>query len=237
MGFGKIFIISGPAGIGKSTVCGRLVENYRGDLKRIVTTTTRKPRPGEVDGVDYCFIDEATFLKYIAEKKFLEYASVHRKYFYGTPIAQVSSNRRKGIDSLLIIDVHGAANIRKNFRQLAEHMVTIFIMPERLEVLTERLSMRGSEKRDDIAQRLQSAKDEIKYAKNYDYIVVSGSKDEDFISMQTIYEWEHSRSEVKPWYLIHKEKQFAWLYVSSKWEIFYANYGRFSARDCAQKYR
>ncbi|MDR0418248.1 MAG: hypothetical protein LBH08_02345, partial [Puniceicoccales bacterium] len=65
MGFGKIFIISGPAGIGKSTVCSRLVKNYGSNLKRIVTATTREPRPGEIDGVDYCFIDEETFLKYI----------------------------------------------------------------------------------------------------------------------------------------------------------------------------
>jgi guanylate kinase len=211
MGFGKIFIISGPAGIGKSTVCSRLVENYGSNLKRIVTATTREPRSGEVDGVDYCFIDEVTFLKYIAEKKFLEYANVHRKYFYGTPIAQVFSNMRHGIDSLLIIDVHGAMGIRKNFRQLAEHMVTIFIMPEQLEVLIERLSLRGSEKKDDLAQRLQSAKDEIKYARNYDYIIVSGSKDEDFISMQTIYEREYSRSEccIKPWHWTCKEKQLA----------------------------
>jgi guanylate kinase len=211
MGFGKIFIISGPAGIGKSTVCNRLVENYGGNLKRIVTATTRPPRSGEIDGVDYCFIDETTFLKYIAEEKFLEYANVHRKYFYGTPLAQVSSNRRHGIDSLLIIDVHGVRSIRRNFRQLVEHIVTIFIMPERLEVLTERLSLRGSEKRDDLVQRLQSAKDEIKYAKDYDYIVISGTKEEDFISMQTIYEWESSRPEccAKPWHWIQPKKQLA----------------------------
>jgi guanylate kinase len=211
MGFGKIFIISGPAGIGKSTVCSRLVENYGRKLRRIVTATTRKPRSGEVDGVDYCFIDEATFWKYIAEEKFLEYANVHRKYFYGTPIAQVSSHMRRGIDSLLIINVHGAEHIRKNFHQFAEHMVTIFMMPERLEVLAERLSVRGSEKKEDMTWRLQSAREEIECAKNYDYIVVSGSKDEDFIAMQMIYEGECSRSEccVNPWHWINKERQLA----------------------------
>ncbi|MDR2812523.1 MAG: guanylate kinase [Puniceicoccales bacterium] len=211
MDCGKFFIVSGPAGVGKSTICGRLVKNNEGKLKRIVTTTTRKPRSGEVDGVDYCFVDEETFLKYIAEGKFLEYANVHRKYFYGTPIAQISSNVRHNIDSLLIVDVHGMESIRKNFRQFAKHMVTIFMMPERLEILTERLSMRSSEKKEDIAQRLQSAKDEIRRAQNYDYIVVSGSKDEDFMSMQMIYEWENSRPEccVKPWHWIDKEKQFA----------------------------
>jgi guanylate kinase len=209
MGFGKVFVISGPAGIGKSTVCSRLVENYGCKLKKIVTATTRKPRSGEVDGVDYCFMDEATFLKYIAERKFLEYANVHRKYFYGTPMAQVFSNMRCGIDSILIIDVHGMESIRKNFPQLAERTVSIFMMPERLEVLVERLSMRGSEKEEDIAHRLQSARDEIRHAQDYDYIVVSGSKDEDFISMQMI--WECSRAEyyIDPWHWMCKAKQWA----------------------------
>jgi guanylate kinase len=118
MGFGKIFIISGPAGVGKSTVCNRLVKNYEGKLKRIVTATTRKPRPGEVDGVHYCFIDGATFVKHIAEEKFSEHTNVHRKYFSATPIAPVSSNMPHGIDSLLIIDVHGMKSICKNFANL-----------------------------------------------------------------------------------------------------------------------
>jgi guanylate kinase len=209
MDFGKIFIVSGPAGIGKSTVCNRLVDHYGGNLKRIVTVTTRKPRPNEVDGVDYCFIDEATFLKYVAEEKFLEYANVHRKYFYGTPLAQVSSNVRHGIDSLLIIDVHGVESIRKNFHQIANYMVTIFMMPERLGVLTERLSLRGSEKKDDLDQRLQSAQEEIKHAQNYDYIVVSGSKDEDFISVRMIYERPRSGCCIKPWNWMRSEKLLA----------------------------
>ncbi|MDR2806568.1 MAG: guanylate kinase [Puniceicoccales bacterium] len=189
---GKIFIISGPAGVGKSTVCRHLLNRFSGCLKRITTVTTRAPRPGEIDGIDYCFIDEATFLRYIAEEKFLEYVNVYKKYFYGTPIAPVLSNVRHGIDSLLIIDTQGINNIRQRFHYLAltDCIVTIFIVPENLGVLEERLKMRGSESPEDLARRLEAAKNEIKCAKNYDYIVVSGSPEEDLASLEGIYNLE-----------------------------------------------
>jgi guanylate kinase len=150
-------------------------------------------------------------LKYIAEDKFLEYANVHKKYFYGTPIAQVISNIRQGINSLLIIDVHGAASIRKNFQQLTKRMVTIFITPEHLKVLEDRLIARGSEKKDELAQRLKSAEHEMKCAKYYDYIVVSGSKEEDFTSMKTIYEFErlHDKPVTDFLCFFYKSKQLA----------------------------
>jgi guanylate kinase len=192
---GKVFIISGPAGVGKSTVCQHLLQNFPGYLRKITTATTRIPRPGEVNGIDYCFIDEATFLKYIAEDKFLEYTNVHGKYFYGTPMATVLSNIRHGIDSLLIIDVQGLMNIRKHFRHLLKHMVAIFIVPESLDVLEQRLRARDSESPESLAGRLKSAKHEMKFAKNYDYIAVSGSREEDLASMAMIYRLERTKQE------------------------------------------
>ena len=103
MSLGKIFIVSGPAGVGKSTVCERLLSEENINLKRIITATTRQPRPGEIDGKDYCFLDEKTFLRYIAEDMFLEYANIHKKYYYGTPIAQIISNMKHGIHLACII--------------------------------------------------------------------------------------------------------------------------------------
>jgi guanylate kinase len=196
--FGKVFMISGPAGVGKTTVSCRLLEYYPKQLKKIITVTTRPPRLGEVNNVDYCFIDEATFLKYIAEDKFLEYTNVHGKHFYGTPIAALFSNIRHGIDSLLVVDMEGVANIRKRFQRLPFPMVSIFMMPENLNVLEDRLRMRDSESPYDLAQRLKSARHEIKLANNCDYIVLSGSREEDFVSMEMIYKMEQTPQEKAP---------------------------------------
>ncbi|MDE6576096.1 MAG: guanylate kinase [Opitutales bacterium] len=192
MNFGRVFIVSGPAGVGKTTVCGRLLAANAESLRRIVTVTTRPPRPEEREGIDYFFIDEPAFLRYIAEDKFLEYANVHRRYFYGTPIGAVFSNLRRGIDSLLIVDVQGMRQVRKRLQGLG-CVTTIFLMPEHLGVLEERLQRRNSEKEEDIRARLRSAEMEIRCAQEYDYVIVSGTRDEDFWSMQQVYSGEHSR--------------------------------------------
>ncbi len=208
MSLGKIFMISGPAGVGKTTVSNNLIEKFHGRLRKIITATTRLPRVGESDGIDYCFVGEDIFLRYLAEDRFLEYANVHKKYYYGTPIAPIISNIRHGIDSILIIDVQGVQSIKKYFRQLEKHMTTIFLMPESLEVLTERLISRGISN-EDLARRLKSAKNEIMLAKNYDYIVLSGTKREDFLSMEMIYGREHNntKQDIKSFKFINDELQ------------------------------
>ncbi|MDR2200653.1 MAG: guanylate kinase [Puniceicoccales bacterium] len=193
MELGKIFILSGPAGVGKSTVSRHLVEHCRGRLKKIVTVTTRMARPGEIDGVDYLFMDEETFLKHVEEDKFLEYASIHRKHFYGTPMEPVLGNVRRGIDSLLLVDVQGMMHIRRRLGHLSRQIVTIFIRPERLDVLEERLRGRGSESVDDLEWRLKSAIHEMKFANRYDYIVISGSVEEDFASVEMVHRWERTK--------------------------------------------
>lgn len=186
MNFGRVFIVSGPAGVGKTTVCGRLLAANGTSLRRIITVTTRPPRSTEQDGVDYFFIDEPTFLRYIAEDKFLEYANVHRRYFYGTPIGAVLSNLRRGIDSLLIVDVQGMRQIRKRLQHL-RCVTTVFLMPENLTVLAERLRLRNSEKHEDFTARLRSAEAEIRCASEYDEVIVSGTRDEDFEALQQVY--------------------------------------------------
>ena len=195
MSLGKIFIVSGPAGVGKSTVCERLLSEENINLKRIITATTRQPRPGEIDGKDYCFIDEKTFLRYIAEDMFLEYANVHKKYYYGTPIAQVISNMKHGIHSLLVIDVQGVTSIRKKYHFLGKNLVTIFIRPENEQVLMDRLSGRNTDNEQEIARRIASAKHELKSTRGYDYEIVSGSRVEDFYSLKSIFEFETQEHE------------------------------------------
>lgn len=190
MSLGKIFIVSGPAGVGKSTVCERLLSENNINLKRIVTATTRQPRKGEIDGKDYCFINEKTFLRYIAEDMFLEYANVHKKYYYGTPISQVISNMKHGIHSLLIIDVQGVSSIRKKYHFLGKNLVTIFIRPENEQVLMDRLKQRNTDDENEIARRIASVQHELKSTRGYDYEIISGTKVEDFYSLKSIFDFE-----------------------------------------------
>ena len=190
MSLGKIFIVSGPAGVGKSTVCNRLLAEGFGNLKKIVTATTRQPREGEIDGVDYCFLSEDTFLRYIAEDMFLEYANVHKKYYYGTPLAQILSNMKRGIHSLLVVDVQGVATIKKRYHFFGQNLVTIFIRPENIGDLVNRLNTRGSDSDDEIMRRMHSAKHELKCSRYYDYEIISGNKEEDFYSLKSIFQFE-----------------------------------------------
>lgn len=190
---GKIFIVSGPTGVGKTTVCSRLVATHAKTIRRIVTATTRLPRPGEIDGVDYCFLDELTFLRHIAENKFLEYANVHKKYYYGTPVSQVISNIRHGIDSLLVVDIQGMLTIKKRFAPYSTQIATIFIMPENLQTLEDRLATRATETAEERNRRMRSAENEINYSRYYDYVIVSGTKEEDFLSLEKIYNIESAK--------------------------------------------
>ncbi|MDR0741985.1 MAG: guanylate kinase [Puniceicoccales bacterium] len=181
-----LFILSGPSGVGKDTVARRLLQKVGAkNLKRMVTTTTRQPREGEMDGIDYHFIDREEFLRRIERSEFLEYANVHRNYYYGSPRADVESTLSAGINALLVIDVAGVKQIlrqKNNFRT-----VTIFIAPKSLDELKQRIAGRGTETAESIAKRLQTAENEIKMAPMYDYVITSGSRDEDFAALLEIY--------------------------------------------------
>lgn len=170
MSKGKLFVISGASGVGKSTVLSRVM-NARNDLRFSVSATTRAPRPGEVDGVAYYFITEAQFEQMIREDAFLEYDR-HAKASYGTPSAQLEE---KLLDSNVILDIepNGAFAVRAK----RPDATLIFIMPPSVEELEKRLRGRGDTSEDQINVRMERAKWEMEQRFQYDYVVVNDRVD------------------------------------------------------------
>ena len=167
---GELFILSSPAGGGKTTLANLLIKEIP-NLKRVITCTTRKPRPGEKNGVDYYFLSKEEFEKRIKENDFLEYAIVHGNY-YGTPKKEVEEELQKGFDLLLVIDVQGMRQIVSNKKDV----VTIFILPPSLDELVRRMKERGDSE-EEIQKRLKTAKKEIPAWKEYNYVVINDNLD------------------------------------------------------------
>lgn len=166
-----------------------------GALKRVITCTTRRPRPGEVDGVDYHFFTPEEFLRRVDAGEFLEHAEVYGNR-YGTLRASVLDVLRSGFDVLLNIDVQGAASIRRaaaEDRELGAALVTVFLTPATLAELESRLRGRGSESEEVVRRRLEAAPVEVGESAYFDYLVVSGTRSEDLARVQAIYEAEQSR--------------------------------------------
>lgn len=186
---GLLFIVSGPAGSGKTTLCERMLAELS-EVQRIVTSTTRAPRPGEVDTVDYYFFDHETFEAKVQAGEFYEHAHVHSNR-YGTLKSEVQDKLAQGIDLLLNIDVQGAATFRKVAQEdplLKGKNVSIFIMPPDVAELERRLRGRGTDAEDEVKRRMRVALEEMKQAELYDHIILSGSRDEDFAALKAIYE-------------------------------------------------
>ena len=164
---GFLLVISGPSGVGKGTVLHDLM-NTQKNLVYSVSVTTRKNRPGEIEGVSYFFKSHEEFEKMIEEDKFLEFAKVHDNY-YGTPKEFVEEKINEGKIVILEIDVQGALNVKKNI----DNGVYIFLAPPSLSELKNRIVNRGTETESDINLRMSNAKKELSYIKNYDYLVVN----------------------------------------------------------------
>jgi guanylate kinase len=164
---GILFIISAPSGSGKTTLCARLVESVD-SLYRSISMTTRPPRPGEKDGMDYIFIEKQEFIKRQKKSEFLEWAKVFGEY-YGTPKKHITHMLKRGSDVLLSIDVQGAMKIKR----LKLDAAYIFILPPSIAMLKERLVNRSTDSKKAIRERLEVSKKEISSSQKYDYVVVN----------------------------------------------------------------
>jgi len=168
---GQLYVISGPSGVGKSTIVHRLISNVK-DLGYSISYTSRSPREKEVDGVDYHFVDRETFEKMIQEKAFVEWAEVYDA-LYGTSLDVLQNQRSQGLDVVLDMDSQGALNIKKRY----EESTLIYILPQSLEILDERLRGRGTDAEEVIHARFEKAIKEIKQCVDYDYIVFNENID------------------------------------------------------------
>ncbi|MFA5143197.1 MAG: guanylate kinase [Candidatus Omnitrophota bacterium] len=168
----KLFVVSAPSGSGKTTLCNKILEDKLA-LERSVSMTTRPPRPGEEDGVDYHFVSEKYFKQTVKKNGFLE-CEENFGYLYGTPRAFIEDALDKGTSVLLSIDVKGAMKVKKEYPGVS---VLIFIMPPSIDALERRLHFRRSEDRRAILTRLKLAKKEIAYKKRYDYTIINDRLD------------------------------------------------------------
>ena len=184
---GKTFIISGPSGVGKSTVLGALFEG-RDDLYFSVSATTRAPRPTETPDVDYHFIEAETFRQWIEDGEFLEYAE-YVGNFYGTPKKYVDAAMDEGKDVILDIEIQGATQVH----ELRPNVVRIFIAPPSWEELERRLTARGTDSPEKVQKRLLRAKVELENAGHYDYFVLNDTVDNAVAELRAIMLAEHCR--------------------------------------------
>ena len=184
---GKTFILSGPSGVGKSTVLSALLEK-RSNVYFSVSATTRDPRPGELDGIHYHFMDVDSFRKWIAMDQFLEYAE-YVGNFYGTPKRFVDEAMEQGKDVILDIEVQGAIQVTSK----RPDTVRIFIAPPSWSELERRLTERGTDSKDKIQKRLLRAKVEFQTAHTYDYFVINDTVENAVKELDAIMTAEHCK--------------------------------------------
>ncbi|WP_148894270.1 guanylate kinase [Geothermobacter ehrlichii] len=185
---GILFVVSAPSGAGKTTLCRYLVDMFP-EIRQSISFTTRTPREGEVDGVDYHFVGRETFERMVAEGAFAEWAEVHGN-LYGTSLRTLQQAREAGEDILLDIDCQGAAQLRDRL----DDAVFVFILPPSLKELERRLRGRQTDAEDVIARRLANARREIAQAHWYDYLLVNADLEESAAQLRAIVMAERCRT-------------------------------------------
>jgi len=182
-------VISGPAGVGKTTLCDRLLSDFETQLTRVITVTTRYPREGEVDGKDYLFISKLEFEDLIEVDAFIEYAQIHDNY-YGSLKKTFLELFQKDQDVLLNIDIQGTAslkNLESSYPFLKNRVISVFVMPKSLNELRDRLKTRNLDTTEEIEKRLTTAANEIKSNGIFDYTIESSTKEKDYKRLVEIY--------------------------------------------------
>ena len=174
---GRLIVLCGPAGVGKGTVLGRVREQHP-QIWLSVSATTRKPRPGEVDGVNYFFMTEQEFLAKEDAGEFLETADVFGLAHYGTPVKPVVEHLEQNIPVILEIDIQGARSVKQRAGELGLDVMTVFIAPPSFEELERRLVGRGSETPEQQAKRLETAKIELAAEPEFDKVIVNNVVDD-----------------------------------------------------------
>lgn len=173
----RLIVLCGPAGVGKGTVLGRVREQHP-QIWLSVSATTRKPRPGEVDGVNYFFMTEQEFLAKEDAGEFLETADVFGLAHYGTPVKPVVEHLEQNIPVILEIDIQGARSVKQRAGELGLDVMTVFIAPPSFEELERRLVGRGTETPEQQAKRLETAKIELAAEPEFDKVIVNNVVDD-----------------------------------------------------------
>lgn len=200
---GQLIVISAPSGAGKDTVVKELMKRDGNNLWVSVSATSRSPREGEKEGVDYYYLSKEDFEKKIEEGFFIEYTNYAGNY-YGTPKKYIKDKIDQGIDVILIIEIEGASNIKK----LVPEAIFIFIMPPSLKELVRRLKTRGTETNEKIMKRFHEAYKEVNDVSKYNYVVVNDKLDEAVDKVEAILKAEKCRVDrIEEVYLDTKEEE------------------------------
>jgi guanylate kinase len=189
---GMLLVVSGPSGSGKTTLCRRLAD--AGEARYSISCTTRTPRPGERNGLDYHFLDRSDFEARLAAGDFLEHAEVHGN-FYGSLKSEVIGHLDAGIDVVMDIDVQGAEQIRASRDPgIRRAMVDLFVMPSGEDELHARLSGRGTDAEDVIALRMANALEEMTHWPEYTYLMLSATREDDYSRLLALVTTERMRA-------------------------------------------
>ena len=198
---GQLFVVSGPSGAGKGTICEKLLEKGLG-ISLSVSMTTRHPRPGEIAGKSYYYISREEFENKIEAGGFLEHAQVYGNY-YGTPKQEVLDTLKKGVDVILEIDIQGALQVKKHYPK----GVFIFILPPSMTELKNRLTERGGETEEEIKRRMGEVVKEITFINEYDYYIINAKLDEAVDRAKAVIMAERSRVSPAIQEMLHKYKE------------------------------